>query len=251
MQIGELASIAGVSTRTVRHYHQRGLLPEPRRLANGYRHYGLREVVLLARIRRLTELGLTLDEVRDVLADERGRDLHEILADLDEDLARHETAIRDRRARLAELIERAATGALHADDPVSPETAALLGALDQPGAATSPMAVLERELVALLENVPGQQEVLAKMTEAAEDPEAVAKGLALHRRLDELSDAPVDDPRVPALAAEFAASMPPEIVALIADELSGSLETPFAAAILGSVSPAQAEVLRQTIRSLS
>lgn len=251
MQIGELASIAGVSTRAVRHYHQRGLLPEPPRRANGYRHYGLREVVLLARIRRLTELGLSLDEVRDVLADERGRDLHEILAELDDDLARQETAIRDRRARLTELIERAEAGVLHADDAVSPETAALLGALGRADATSSPMARLERELVALLDIAPGRQDVLATMSAAAEDPEAVAKALALHRRLDELSEAPVDDPRVAVLATELAASMPPEIVALIAGDLPDSIETPFAAAMLESVSPAQAEVLRQAIRLMS
>ncbi|MDQ4114265.1 MAG: MerR family DNA-binding transcriptional regulator, partial [Actinomycetota bacterium] len=31
MRIGELAAAAGVSTRTVRYYHQVGLLPEPER----------------------------------------------------------------------------------------------------------------------------------------------------------------------------------------------------------------------------
>ncbi|GAT66905.1 merR family transcriptional regulator [Planomonospora sphaerica] len=41
MRIGELAALAGVSTRTVRHYHRLGLLPEPERRANGYRVYGL------------------------------------------------------------------------------------------------------------------------------------------------------------------------------------------------------------------
>lgn len=89
MRIGELAGIAGVSTRTVRHYHHLGLLPEPERRANGYREYGLRDAVALARVRRLTELGLGLEEVRDVLADDAGRELREVLAELDEDLARH------------------------------------------------------------------------------------------------------------------------------------------------------------------
>lgn len=54
MLIGELAALAGVSTRTVRHYHPLGLLPEPVRLPNGYREYRLRDAVLLARVRRLT-----------------------------------------------------------------------------------------------------------------------------------------------------------------------------------------------------
>ncbi|GAA2088011.1 MerR family transcriptional regulator [Actinomadura alba] len=66
MRIGELADLAGVTTRTVRHYHHCGLLPEPARRSNGYRVYGLRDALELVRIRRLTELGLSLDEVRDV-----------------------------------------------------------------------------------------------------------------------------------------------------------------------------------------
>ncbi len=105
MRIGELAAVVGVTTRAVRHYHHLGLLPEPERLANGYRNYTLRHAVVLARIRRLTELGLGLAEVRDVLADDAGKDLAEVLAELDRDLARQEEAIRERRARLRTLLE--------------------------------------------------------------------------------------------------------------------------------------------------
>src|SRR3989337_719005 len=90
MRIAEVATRVGVTTRTVRHYHHLGLLPEPERLANGYRNYTLRHAVVLARIRRLTELGLGLTEARDVLADDAGRDLAQVLTELDEDLSRQE-----------------------------------------------------------------------------------------------------------------------------------------------------------------
>lgn len=106
MRIGELAVAVGVTTRTVRHYHHLGLLPEPERLPNGYRDYTLRHAVVLARIRRLTELGLGLTEVRDVLADDAGRDLAEVLEELDADLARQEAAVRERRERLRALLDR-------------------------------------------------------------------------------------------------------------------------------------------------
>ncbi len=127
MRIGELAVAVGVTTRAVRHYHHLGLLPEPERRANGYREYGLRHAVVLARIRRLTELGLGLAEVRDVLADEAGKDLVEVLTELDEDLARQEAAIRERRGRLRTLLE--AEGGLPAEGPVSPELAALFAGI--------------------------------------------------------------------------------------------------------------------------
>ena len=40
LTIGELASYAGVTVRAVRHYHAKGLLPEPERDHSGYRRYG-------------------------------------------------------------------------------------------------------------------------------------------------------------------------------------------------------------------
>lgn len=45
MRIGEIAALAGVTPRTVRHYHHLGLFPEPARLPNGYREYGLQHAV--------------------------------------------------------------------------------------------------------------------------------------------------------------------------------------------------------------
>src|SRR5215469_493167 len=110
MRIGELAELVGISTRAIRHYHHLGLLAEPARKANGYREYSLRDAVELARVRRLTDLGLSLDEVADALADDVGRDLAEILRELNADLARQEEDIRQRRVRLARLLRQAETG---------------------------------------------------------------------------------------------------------------------------------------------
>lgn len=87
MRIGELAEAAGVSTRTVRHYHQVGLLPEPARTGSGYRRYGLRDLIRFSHVRRLVELGLSLDEVRLVLADDEERELGEIIESMDRELA--------------------------------------------------------------------------------------------------------------------------------------------------------------------
>lgn len=123
MRIGEIATLVGVTSRAIRHYHHIGLLPEPERRANGYRSYGVRDAVVLARIRRLTELGLGLDEVRDVLGDTAGRELMEVLAELDADLARQEAGIRERRRRLAALLEAPVSG----EGTVPPALVELLG----------------------------------------------------------------------------------------------------------------------------
>jgi DNA-binding transcriptional MerR regulator len=128
MRIGELADLVGISTRAIRHYHGVGLLPEPARRANGYREYSLRDAVALARVRRLTELGLSLDEVGDVLAGDTDRDLADVLRELDADLAGQEADIHRRRARLAQLLRQAEAGGMPSQQaPVSPELTALFG----------------------------------------------------------------------------------------------------------------------------
>lgn len=99
MRIGELADLVGVSTRTIRHYHHVGVLPEPARAGNGYREYGLADAVLLVRARRLTDLGLPLSEVGDILSSDRNRELDGILAELEADLTQQEVDVVDRRRR--------------------------------------------------------------------------------------------------------------------------------------------------------
>jgi DNA-binding transcriptional MerR regulator len=63
VRIGELGRRAGVSTRTLRHYEDLGLLPARRR-ANGYREYDEHDVRVVAEIRSLVELGFSLEETR-------------------------------------------------------------------------------------------------------------------------------------------------------------------------------------------
>lgn len=59
----ELADLAGTTLRAVRHYHQVGLLDEPERSANGYKQYGVEHLTRVLRIRRLVELGMSLDDI--------------------------------------------------------------------------------------------------------------------------------------------------------------------------------------------
>jgi DNA-binding transcriptional MerR regulator len=63
MRIGELARRAGVSTRTLRYYESRGLLPT-RRDVNGYRVYDDGDLRLVEQIRTLQDVGFGLEETR-------------------------------------------------------------------------------------------------------------------------------------------------------------------------------------------
>ncbi|MFJ7774537.1 MerR family transcriptional regulator [Streptomyces yangpuensis] len=237
MRIGEIAAVVGVTTRAIRHYHHVGLLPEPERRPNGYRAYSVRDAVLLARVRRLTELGLGLDEVRDVLADDAGRDLADVLEELDADLARQEAEIKERRRRLAVLLA-AGPGE---GEPLSPALAELLARAPR---TASPTAAKDREHLTLLD-VPGAggQEVYAALGTVAADPAV----LALYERLDELADAPVDDPRIPGLAAELVAAVPDEVFAAIPRD--GTVVSGFKEALLAEYPPAQAEVVRRVMEA--
>jgi DNA-binding transcriptional MerR regulator len=103
LTIGELASYAGVTVRAVRHYHSKGLLPEPERDHSGYRRYGAGAVVELIRIRTLAEAGVPLARVRELLhADEE--EFAAAIADIDKRLRaeiRERQTHRERIARLA------------------------------------------------------------------------------------------------------------------------------------------------------
>ncbi len=71
MRIGELAREGGVNPKTIRYYESIGLLPEPDRTASGYRDYEAADLAQLTFIRSAKRLGISLDEIREILAFQR------------------------------------------------------------------------------------------------------------------------------------------------------------------------------------
>lgn len=67
MLIGALADLAGVPSQTIRFYERQGLLPEPRRTANGYRTYDDSALNRVRFIRSAQGAGLTLLEIASVV----------------------------------------------------------------------------------------------------------------------------------------------------------------------------------------
>ena len=67
MRIGELTERAEVTPRTVRYYESIGLIPPGHREGNGQHYYTEQTVVRLRKIDQLKQLGLSLDEIRDVI----------------------------------------------------------------------------------------------------------------------------------------------------------------------------------------
>ncbi|MCZ4611342.1 heavy metal-responsive transcriptional regulator [Streptomyces sp. Lzd4kr] len=68
MRIGELAAAGGLTAKAIRFYEQAGLLPAPPRSPGGYRDYPHQAIRRLAFICEAQAAGLTLAEIRSVLA---------------------------------------------------------------------------------------------------------------------------------------------------------------------------------------
>lgn len=106
--IGEFARLGGVSIRTLRHYDEIGLLPpaavDP---DTGYRGYSAAQLGQLNRIVALKELGLTLGQVRLLLAGVTLDQLRGMLilrrAQLEHELQQHKNQLLGVEARLRSI----------------------------------------------------------------------------------------------------------------------------------------------------
>ena len=100
--IGQLARYVGVSTKTVRAYHDKGVLPEPERDASGYRRYTAQDAVELVKIRTLAAAGVPLARIRELQAapDDVFR---RALIQIDADITTRIRSLRSTRRRLREL----------------------------------------------------------------------------------------------------------------------------------------------------
>lgn len=67
LRISQLANRVGVATSTVRYYERVGLIPNPSRTPSGYRAYDDDARARLVFITRAKRLGLTLDEIRELM----------------------------------------------------------------------------------------------------------------------------------------------------------------------------------------
>ncbi len=68
LTIRELATETGVSSKTLRYWESRGLLPKPERTHTGYRMYSAETVQRVLFIRKAKSIGFTLAEIRALVA---------------------------------------------------------------------------------------------------------------------------------------------------------------------------------------
>ena len=94
--IQQLAALAGISTRTLRHYDDIGLLSPARMPDNGYRIYHQAEVDALWHIMFYRQLGMPLADIRDLMHS----DAYESIVSLQE----HLRALKDQKEHLEQMI---------------------------------------------------------------------------------------------------------------------------------------------------
>jgi len=196
LTIGELASYAGVTVRTVRHYHAKGLLPEPERDASGYRRYDARAVAALIKIRTLAEAGVPLARVAELL--EAGEeDFATAVAGIDRRLR---AEIRERQRHRERIAQLAAGDNL----ALPPEAVAYLERMRKLELPELLIAGERDAWILVAAQVPEHMPLFMALKEAQLDD---ADTDALLRDLGHAIEWAPDDPRVPALADRLARSL--------------------------------------------
>jgi DNA-binding transcriptional MerR regulator len=194
LTISQLATYAGVTVRTVRHYHAKGLLPEPERDRSGYRRYDAAAVVALIRIRTLADAGVPLSRVEELLT----ADDHEFTAAIEDIDRRLRAEIREhqrRRDRVAQL----AAGDRLALPPEAVDYLDRLRELDIPERAIE----MERDAwILVAAQIPEQMPALMALKRAQIEDPAVT---AMYLDLVDAADWDADDPRLPEVADHLVA----------------------------------------------
>lgn len=238
MRSAELARLAGTTVRTLRHYHQLGVLEEPPRTDGGYRTYGLDHLVRLLAIRRLVDLGLSLEAVAQAL-DGTPQGSAALLDALDDELRRSIEQLEQRRAALAAV--RSAAG----DPTLRPEGARYVERLAAAGASEDVLAD-ERALLLLVGHGLGDaaQPFLAAIERTMLEPEQARRSLELLALFRSAQDADEDE-----LVRRFVEDAAPLMVALGEQEPipeSAALDALFALFSAERLSAVQRRVLERT-----
>ncbi|QIQ06071.1 MerR family transcriptional regulator [Streptomyces liangshanensis] len=120
VKIGDAAAFAGSTPRAIRHYHEIGLLPEPGRGGDGRRRYAYEDMIRLLWIRKMSDAGIALDDIRDAFttgADsagtnsagtdsagtDGGEDVAGVLERLERNLAEQEATLRRQRTAVRRM----------------------------------------------------------------------------------------------------------------------------------------------------
>jgi len=180
--------------RAVRHYHAKGLLPEPERDVSGYRRYDAKAVVDLIRIRTLAEAGVPLSRVKELLV----ADEEEFAAAVAEIDRRLRAEIRERQRHRERIAQLAAGDSL----ALPPEAVAYLERLRELGFSERLIAGERDAWILVAAELPEHMPTLMALKGQQLDEPAVSEQ---YRDLGAAIEWEPDDPRLPKLADQLVA----------------------------------------------
>ena len=100
MKIHELSKQSGIHLETIRYYEKMGLMPEPKRLANGYRDYDKASLKQLKFIKTCRALDFSLAEIKFFNEMKTQQSQH---CEVDSMLAKHLVSVEEKIAELTEI----------------------------------------------------------------------------------------------------------------------------------------------------
>ncbi len=264
LQIGEVAKLIGVSPKTIRYYHEIGLLAELKRTEGGYRLYTAQDLLRLQRIRRLRSLGVPLERIKEILGEpdhEHEQMLRNALQSLVEELTAQILELEERREILNKLLAKETIDQAQPLDE-KPPTLYLGLVREQLGAYLLNISEESWEWIEKIDAMLGafhwpesyRERIRDVVQYIAAQPEQYKQLFALEERYAALANEPEDSPEVERLAEDYARS----------SELSQLQATFSTMASLGSsqlenamidlaetmVSPAQRRFLEELSRKL-
>jgi len=209
LTISQLAAYAGVTVRAVRHYHAKGLLPEPERDQSGYRRYDATAVVELIRIKTLADAGVPLSRVHELLAADE-EDFAAAIEDIDRRLR---AEIQERQRHQERVAELAAGDSL----ALPPEAVAYLDRLRELDVPERAVRIERDAWILVAAQIPAQMPALmALKCGQIEDPGV----MAIYFDLVEAADWDVGDPRLPVFADRLVAMFEKDAESWTEDQLA-------------------------------
>lgn len=189
LTIGQLAAHAGVTVRAVRHYHAKGLLPEPDRDHSGYRRYDARAVVELIKIRTLAEAGVPLSRVAELMSAGE-EEFSAAVRDIDHRLR---AEIRERQRHRARVAQLASGDSL----ALPAEVVDYLDRMRELGFRERLIEVERDSWILIAARAPDQvAAMMAIKRQQVEDPHV----RELYLAIEDIFDCAPDDDRLPAFA---------------------------------------------------
>jgi MerR family transcriptional regulator, thiopeptide resistance regulator len=191
--ISQAAAFAGVTVKTIRHYHQLGLIEEPRRDRSDYRRYKSADLLRLVQVRTLAGAGVPLAEIGAILDADPDK-FAAALLEVDQQLTSRIEELIGRRETLRQLAG--------GERVLLPERAcALLERLPALGFTADDVTTAREALVLVRALVPESLDnYLTQIEHGLEDPRYVIL-IKLNLRAGDLEP---DDPRVEEVATAMA-----------------------------------------------